>query len=77
MGIRSTAQLLNRHFNKMQEFTLFLPLFELKSRMHDIIVRRNVFYVEFVVKYFCYIVLTIKFSLKNIKYQFQRKLKSQ
>ena len=73
LGIRSTAQLLNRHFNEMHKCTLFLPLFELKGFMHDTIVRRNVFYTEFVVKYFCYTVHTIKFSLKKIKCQFRRK----
>ena len=65
LGIRSTAQPLNRHFNEMHKCTLFLLLLELKGFMHDIIVRRNVFYTEFVVNYFCYTVHTIKFSLKK------------
>ena len=43
MGIRSTAQLLNRHFNEIHKCTLFLALFELKGFMHDTVVRRNLF----------------------------------
>ena len=45
----------------MHKCTLFVPLFDIKSCMHDTIVRRNVFDVEFVVKYSCYTVHKIKF----------------
>ena len=65
LGTRSTAQPLNRHFNEMHKCTPFLLLLELKGFMHDIIVRRNVFYTEFVVNYFCYTVHTKKISLKK------------